>query len=366
MGLHSSFETLSNVLKEFDEDSQSTRRVEVTAEQHASVSATVEVSASFSDLLNEDSPLSCSPSTASIDDAGPFVTFRFEDLSSTLLPEVTESPGDGEPNLSISPNKLETRDGEILIELNLIIDLEEDEYPNNVNSNEFRGISPRLSKTAADTDSDTAGSEGVELALKSARTDSVPPFEDTEYLRRLYEISETFGEMSDLIELDVSAETVRRYMIDAGIHSPESYATIDQSQPARSTDNSVATDARPVNGSATRSTQDSEDSPSDRVDSPQPELDSLEAESAEPLPKEDLLTDGVGFPDDVTLRELAEVVVQARTVHEVHRHLGIDHERTRELLRQLNVLDLVVNRFSIETEQRVTFETVAERIREST
>jgi hypothetical protein len=79
-----------------------------------------------------------------------------------------------------------------------------------------------------------------------------------------------------------------------------------------------------------------------------------------------LLTDGVGLPDDVTLRELAEIVVQARTVHEVHTHLGIDYERTRELLRQLNVLDLVVDRISIETEQRVTFETVAERIREST
>lgn len=82
------------------------------------------------------------------------------------------------------------------------------------------------------------------------------------HIRRLYEISETFDEMSDLIELDVSAETVRRYMIDAGIHSPESYATIDQSQPARSSDNSVATDARRINDSATRSTQDSEDSPS--------------------------------------------------------------------------------------------------------
>jgi len=35
---------------------------------------------------------------------------------------------------------------------------------------------------------------------------------------------------------------------------------------------------------------------------------------------------------------------------EIYTHLGIDHERTRELLRQLNVLDLVVNRFSIEAD----------------
>lgn len=46
MSLHSSFEKLSSVLKEFDQNGRSARRVEVTAEQHEPVSATVEISLS--------------------------------------------------------------------------------------------------------------------------------------------------------------------------------------------------------------------------------------------------------------------------------------------------------------------------------
>ncbi|MFD1600166.1 hypothetical protein [Halobellus rarus] len=219
-----------------------------------------------------------------------------------------------------------------------------------------------------DTDGDAAECErdGIESALDGVRTKSVPAFEDTAYLRRLYEFSETFDQMSDLIELDVSAETVRRYMIDAGVHSPGSNATPDRSESGGTTDGSLETYAQPVRDAQTRSTQGSEALTSVRAGTSQPEFTRREADCAEPLTTGDLLTDGVGLPDDVTLRELVEVVLQARTVHEVHRHLDIDHERTRELLRQLNVLDLVVNRVSPDAEQSVTFETVAERIREST
>lgn len=296
--------------------------------------------------------MSYSSSTASIDDAGPFVIFRFEDLSSTLLSDVMGGAGDGEPNLSLSPNELETSDGEILVELSLMIDVGQTEYSDSTDSNNSCAVSPSSSERTTDTDGDAAEceSDGIESTLNSVRTNSVPAYEDTEYLRRLYELSETFDEMSDRIVMDVSAETVRRYMIDAGIHSSESYATTHQNQSAKSTGGSVENYAQSVEGAQTGSTYDSEDSTSVRSGKPRPELDRSGADYAESLPKKDLLTDGVGLPDDVTLQELVEIVVQARTVHEVHRRLDIDHVRTRELLR-LNVLDLVVNRISTETER---------------
>ena len=64
---------------------------------------------------------------------------------------------------------------------------------------------------------DGAGTEGL------ARDESVPPYEDEPYLQRLYEACDTFDEMRREIPMDVAAETVRRYKIEAGVHDPTSY-----------------------------------------------------------------------------------------------------------------------------------------------
>jgi hypothetical protein len=154
--------------------------------------------------------------------------------------------------------------------------------------------------------------------------------------------------------------------MDAGVHVPGSNATPDRSESSEAIDGSRETFAQPTRSAQPRSAQESETSTSGRSGALQPEPAQTEPDCAEPLPTGELITDGVGLPDDVTLRELAEIVSEARTVHEVHRRLDLDHDGTRELLRQLNVLDLVVTRAFGEAERDVTFETVAERIREST
>ena len=68
-------------------------------------------------------------------------------------------------------------------------------------------------------DSDDERSDiGAELA--AVRDDAIPPYKDTDYLQHLYDSCESFREMSERIDVDVSSSTVRRYMIDVGIHSP--------------------------------------------------------------------------------------------------------------------------------------------------
>lgn len=59
----------------------------------------------------------------------------------------------------------------------------------------------------------------------TSRDSDVPPFRDPDFLEEVYESCDTFAEMTDALEMDVTAETVRRYMIDHGIHQPNSYNT---------------------------------------------------------------------------------------------------------------------------------------------
>ncbi|ELK52578.1 hypothetical protein D320_13624 [Haloferax sp. BAB-2207] len=78
---------------------------------------------------------------------------------------------------------------------------------------------PTTSSTeTADDDADSEPPEAV-------RNPNVPAFEDTTYLEAVYARYETFERMADAFEMDVTDETVRRYMIDQGVHEPSSYET---------------------------------------------------------------------------------------------------------------------------------------------
>lgn len=186
-----------------------------------------------------------------------------------------------------------------------------------------------------DSDEPSAGSASTGAAgdgtldpIEAARNDALPPYEDTEYLRALYGRFDTFSEMRDAIEMDVSTETVRRYMIDAGVHDPNSYETTT----GRS---SPGVDGREAPA----------DSPSD------------------PIPDEHLVTDGIGLPDDLSLEDVLEAVVESSTVYEVTRRLELDQRRTREILEHLDLLDLVMHRVSDDRTREVSYEDVADRLR---
>ncbi|AFZ71928.1 hypothetical protein [Natronobacterium gregoryi] len=157
----------------------------------------------------------------------------------------------------------------------------------------------------------------------------VPPFRDPELLATVYDSCETFAEMSDAIEMDVTAETVRRYMIDYGIHEPERYDTDDIDAPS------------PPSGEA------------DRLESTPDGLSQV------------VLTDGLGLPAEVTVDGLVETVSRSNTIYEVERDVGLDRNETLDLLRRLNLLEFVVGRLSDGYDRNVGREDVIERLREA-
>jgi hypothetical protein len=160
--------------------------------------------------------------------------------------------------------------------------------------------------------SDTAPSDAA-----TSRDRGVPPFKDRELLSDVYESHDTFAEMAEALDMDVTAETVRRYMIDNDIHEPNSYQVSDATGPA-------GEDAQPV-----------------------------------------VLSDGIGLPDDVTVDALIETVQRSNTIYEVKQDIDVDRQDALEMLQELNLLDLVVGRLATESERDITREDVVDRLRDA-
>lgn len=133
----------------------------------------------------------------------------------------------------------------------------------------------------------------TEASTHVAQDTTHPPLhQDRDRLTRLYHECRTFGEMVDAIDEDVSAETIRRYMIEHEIHTP---------------------------GKSTRS--------------------QIESHPIHPI-----LADGMGPPQDIQWEELIEVVAESSTVYDVQRRLDLGRDRTTTMLQQLGLMDLVLGR----------------------
>lgn len=166
------------------------------------------------------------------------------------------------------------------------------------------------------------------IPFDAYRDDSVPPFDDIPYLQAIYDACETFDEMRELIDLEVTTETVRRYMIDAGVHQPSSYQT--------------ETDVAP---------------PSEETASKEGSEDDGEVEV--------VIADGIGIPEEITIDEFIATVRRSKTLHEVQQSMGLAREDAYEILEDLNLLDLVVGRLAMESERDVTRDEIIERLRQS-
>jgi hypothetical protein len=185
--------------------------------------------------------------------------------------------------------------------------------------------------------------------LTAVRDDSLPPYEDVPYLTALYERCDNFREMRDLIGMDVSSETVRRYMIDAGVHEPQSYDTAEQAD---------AADAEP-DGTGTES------SGGGRVESgPEPAHAEAgrHADPVDDLDEERLVADGVGLTDGVHLENVVDAVAESMTIYQVQQRLGLERSQTRALLENLDLLDLVLRRATSDPDE-ASREQIAARIR---
>lgn len=358
MGLHDSFDVLADVLREYRSRGRPVRHVDATTAGGTALRVTLEVPVSLCAASGDDGRAALHPEAATLTDDG---GLRVELPAANLV-----APPAADAVVSADERAVRVEDDGLVLTVELVVD------PAAAESGDGRtGVENHAGDTAAAggiedggdagaaTDGERAPSAGGAEAdggdparadyLAAARDESVPPYDDTEYLRVLYDSCDSFAEMSREIAMDVSAETVRRYMIAADVHEPTSY---DTSSGASSKEASEAADTSSEGASVPDAGDAPDDAPSTAGD---PMVD---------VPEEQLITDGIGLPAGLDLSDVADAVVASRTTYEVHRHLGIGQERTRELLHQLNLQDLVLRRVDGDPDRPVPYEEVAARIRQ--
>jgi len=207
--------------------------------------------------------------------------------------------------------------------------------------------------TAGRPDGDASTADGSTGGSRIPwRDQGVPPFRDPELLAEVYDSCDTFAEMTDALGMDVTAETVRRYMIDHGIHEPDSYDT-GGDDPGDGDDPVEADD------------DDSADVGDDAPTGADEDADREDGVGSVAGPEPIVVADGIGLPEDVTVETFIETVRRSNTIREVRRDVGVEREDALELLRELNLLDLVVGRMAVEGERDISREEIVGRLREA-
>jgi len=160
-------------------------------------------------------------------------------------------------------------------------------------------------------------SRGVGLETESTDggvDDDRPPFKNPELLQEVYDAHDTFAEMAEALDMDVTGETVRRYMIDYNIHQPDSYS----SNEATAADGGEAV----------------------------------------------VLSDGIGLPDNVSVEALIETVNRSNTIHEVKEDLDMERKEAHEMLKELNLVSVVMGRLANDAGREMQREDIVEHLRE--
>ena len=339
MEVQTTFDVLSRILDEHDSHDRTVTNVEATNEGaddgtlHVSMDVPVDLrtagKGTHSGLAAED---------ATFTERG---TLQVEFAASELVHIPPSLPA----TVSLTDQEAVVSNGELLVTVDLTIEPPGDGplEPETGGTDTGNAVETGRPETGADADGPEASGSGD--GPEAVRDESVPPYEDTEYLRALYGAHDTFSEMSDEIVMDVSGETVRRYMIEAGVHDPVTYETTtgamrNGSRPEQSDD---VTDG--IAGSSLRSP-------------------AREERQNVSLPDEHLIADGTGLPEDVGITDVVEAVVGSATVYEVERELDLEGGRVRDLLQRFDLLDLVMCRIDDGPGQEVTYEEATMRVRE--
>lgn len=384
MGLQHAFDGLSQVVEQFEHRGQPVRDIETTTHPDSAGALAVSMTVPFSLCAESgeclDSPLT--PERASLSESGDLtVTLSVSDLLPELsraepvvdVDERTVHVENGKLNVTVdfcigpevsttgtatethdvTPGEMQasdTTDGETTVASNgnedtlaarLLATPSDDLPPDDMTSKDEQSHDGTDEVAEADDDSD---GDALDDRLARIRSDDVPPYDDTDYLRLLYESCGTFTEMSDRIEMDVAAETVRRYMIQADIHDPNSYNTAAHHATYEDSDNETA------------------DSVTDESETVMDGVESGLLPSAN-IQEEQFVTDGIGLPDGVTLEDIVDAVASSPTVYRVQRSLGLDYGETHDLLRQLNVIDFVLHRID-DAPDEISKDDVVQRIRQ--
>jgi len=210
--------------------------------------------------------------------------------------------------------------------------------------------------------SENRGDASDELAETLSQSDSVPAYKDPEALQAAYDACDTFPEMTEALDADVTSETVRRYMVEYDIHDPTDTTPQAGGLSLSDVQADSETDTTPSPDS---------DSPDDQTDDDgQPEEpDGLGARSVADLLAEadsqdsddNLVADGLGISQDLTVAELARTVTQSTSLHEVTQRLDLSQTHARRLLSELDLLDLITHRLAA-NQIRVSNDEIKRRI----
>ena len=389
MGLHTAFTALAEVIDAYESRGRSIETVEASPADTGEAVLDVTVAMPVSLRSGGGADAGLTPETAGLTESG--------DLEVTFSPSATELPSTAGGSLSIADASATVTDDSLLLTVQLTIDAtgaseaaSVDCMPGQVDAADavtttaahsadtsesddasFTGSAVSDSESVSDGDADSQESlqsDGASTAdtqsnreadsepdpFTAARDDSVPPYEDTDYLQALYDECDNFRTIAEQIQMDVSSETVRRYMIEAGIHVPNTYNTSSDDEEDPSVESEASDEDAAQSGAVDEDEQISAAEP----------VSAEASGSVGELPDEQLVTDGIGLPADVQLEDVADAVVDSDTVYEVQRCLHLDRGQTRDLLEQLNLLDLVLCRLADEPDHAVSYGTVASRIRQ--
>ena len=331
MGVGSALSSLGQFLDECEER-DAVSRVELSGidGSEATVAATLVLEI---DTCAPQSAPGFTPSDADIDSDGR-LTVSFE--STTPLLPVDDH------DVAVEPTRVESAgDSGTVVELRATASTDTNTVsrtgsPTSEPSDTVTADDSTVSVTVGNADPGEDAGASSPGSTTSTRSRDVPPFRDTELLREVYETCDTFAEMPEALGMDVTAETVRRYMIRQGIHEPTSYNT--NSEDASDGEGDDATD-----------------------ESDEDEITPQQSEDLEPPA---VLADGIGLPDDVTIDTIVEAVQTSNTIYEVKQGIGIEREDALEMLRELNLLEFVAGRLATEAEREVSRDQIIDRLRQ--
>lgn len=343
MGLQASFDILSRIVEQYESNGRSVRQIEVTSKpDEGTLDVTMDVPVTLCSAATDGLSPEFTPEAATLTDGG---ALRIE-FSTSVLDALPRSV-----TAAVSASNRAVRvtdDSGLLLTVELSIDPTDSECQHVTTSNEHAStVSTAQADDSSTTDESQLHSETADEP-EAVRDDSLPLYKDVEYLQRLYDSCTTFTEMNRKIEMDIASETVRRYMIEAGIHTPTTYNV--------ASDEEQADEHRSTEGT-TEKTETNTTTPVSARSSP------LSDDPMEPAPSEQLVTDGIGLPESLRIEDVIDAVVDSVTVYEVQQRLDLERQRTQQLLKQLNLLDLVMGRIADAPEQEVTYEEVVTRIR---
>lgn len=225
------------------------------------------------------------------------------------------------------------------------------------------GLRIHTSKAHEDTSSGTAdGGTGV-------------PYKDPSVLREVYDESKSFAEMAEEIQADVSMSTVRRHMINHGIHEPITYNTTSEAETVGGQGTTAggrerAEDAEESVDSTTATSSDASAEATDvtahdRSEGSLDEACRTAPGETEPERNFHALLEEVGIERRFTSDDLNRVLRNSSTLHQTSQRLDIDKEQAKRLLMRMDLLDTVYGRLVNKEKEEVPSSEIDRRIRKS-